>query len=864
MKVRNIFVMVLSLSISLAVSGLEMRLKPGESPQSARDSIRAMRKSGRIAADEVATVTFAPGVYTVDRPLELGASDSFTVWRSEKRGTVRFLGGKLIAMSKLLPVRDAQTLARLDPAVRDAVRVVDVAQYLVKDLTQWPDKMDQLPGPWLYFNGEPQTIARWPNVDAPNGGLTAYTNLIDSGSAKLPGAFEFPCDRAARWNVGKGVWLMGYWAVDWHSETLRLGSYDKATRIARMACGSTYSLGKAEWWMTFKRRFHALNLLEELDAPGEWYLDREAKRLYWYPPTGAFGGGELALAQELTPFVHIKSARSVVLANLNFEYSHGGAAIVVDKCEDCSIRGCVIADHAGEAVTVSGRGNRIEDCDIRNLGATAVRIDGGDRVNLLPANNVLRNCTIENYAMFKRTMASGIVMTGCGNAVRGNTVRNAPYISLAYNGNEHLVANNEFDHVVLEAGDSGCIYSGHNASSLGTIVFGNHIHDLAKTSKEGNLRNGIYYDDCDWGDDVIGNTFERAGIAIFFGGGKLHGAYNNLVKDCLVGIHCDSRGREWRTNWRGSFGWDAKGRTFVRQRIIDDAGADPDFAPWRVVYPALEEAMYNRPELPGMNEVKGNVFSGVGRSVFRFDADTQKVLGKEPAGNTVLAKGETAPVKAPQPVQIADAVQNIFVSADGGTVLKVGLDDSARLSWAFEVGGRTVMPLSPMGVTVGYCDFGRKTVPFKAMPVQLSDVDLMEFGKVTCKVSAPRASIVRNMTTNFMVDAEMRGWTVPVHCLVSGMRTASLEVRVWNGGAAARWRIPGAGERMVYGENAVFRRGLCKYGICEWARGENYPESLNVPRGKDATGIVFPEYPRGWKHTGELVTPWRGVVAEQD
>ena len=33
------------------------------------------------------------------------------------------------------------------------------------------------------------------------------------------------------------------------------------------------------------QRFYAYNLLEELDAPGEWYLDRQKGLLYFYPPS---------------------------------------------------------------------------------------------------------------------------------------------------------------------------------------------------------------------------------------------------------------------------------------------------------------------------------------------------------------------------------------------------------------------------------------------------------------------------------------------------------------------------------------------------------------------------------------------------
>ena len=38
--------------------------------------------------------------------------------------------------------------------------------------------------------------------------------------------------------------------------------------------------------MTPGRRFYIRNVLGELDSPGEWYLSKGTKTLYFYPPSG--------------------------------------------------------------------------------------------------------------------------------------------------------------------------------------------------------------------------------------------------------------------------------------------------------------------------------------------------------------------------------------------------------------------------------------------------------------------------------------------------------------------------------------------------------------------------------------------------
>ena len=49
------------------------------------------------------------------------------------------------------------------------------------------------------------------------------------------------------------------------------------------------------------RRYRALNLLEELDQPGEYYVDRAAGRLYFWPPAPLVYLHQVPFAPKLTP-----------------------------------------------------------------------------------------------------------------------------------------------------------------------------------------------------------------------------------------------------------------------------------------------------------------------------------------------------------------------------------------------------------------------------------------------------------------------------------------------------------------------------------------------------------------------------------
>ena len=835
-----------------AAPALEMKMRPGDSFARVRDEIRAARAAGKVAPGEKVTVTLAPGEYCVaGNRLELSAADSGTadaptVWRAERRSSVRLFGGVRLKASDFAPVKDESVSLRLDPAVRKSVRVADLSSRFPGGFKPWPDSIRGVPpGPWLCRDGDYLPVARWPNADAANHGWAGFNVCLKPGGnewkraaknpppdASAPGAFEFPGDRPARWRFGEGVWMLAYWNFDWACEYLRAASFDSATKALTLATWAQYGLGKGNNGYFKQRRFYALNLLEELDAPGEWYLDRRAKKLY-YLPKGDLEKEELVLADDTAPFVAMSGVAHIVFENLEFRYSHGAAVMQISG-HDNVVRNCGFYCHGGSALTVKGARNRITRCTIAHNGATAVSLSGGDRRMLLPANNLIDGCEIVDYAVFKRIYAPGINLSGCGNAIRNCKIHEGPYIALWYDGNEHLIADNIFDRCVLEAGDSGCIYTGKDAAGLGTLIFGNRIQNLAQTAVESNSRQGIYFDDCDWGDDVIGNFFRRSGRAVFFGGGKLHRVYNNVMTECNHGVHADARGRTWRLK-RNSFPTDAKGVSYARGKC---EGFNFRYAPWSVYYPQLEEAVDNLPEMPGMNDVKNNVFHRIRGRVFEFDRLAQMVLPSNTNENTLVSSTAEAPKLPPQPIRLSDAAVNRLSSPCGGTVAKVHLDASAHLVWSLKDAERTVLNPSPLGITVDTLNTGRLVVPGRAQTVAKNKLSAESFTNAT--------------------GSAFNEYRIALRSLVDAKTVAFFDIRVWKGGAAFRWTVPGRGASRVVGENNAFASPYGKLRIGEAERAQGYPEVHMYERGL-SLGLTFPQYPRGWRCEGTVVSPWRFV-----
>ncbi len=631
-----------------APGGDGSREKPFRSPQEARDALRAARKAGRIPENETVVVNLAAGRYRLESTLVLGPEDGGTetapvIYRAETPGTARLQGGRSLEPTLFQPVREEAILLRLAESVRDRVLVADLSGVVPGSFSELADAWRGAPAaPWLYVNGEPMTLARWPNEESGAGdgdrdGWARFSKAVDSGRPDPdspdpekrkahPGSFVFEDTRPARWNLEDGAWLFGYWTHDWSYEVIRIKAYDQEKKVVTLAAPHSYGIAGGTWGGK-QRRFFALNVLEELDAPGEWYLDRERKRLYFLPGAG-WPDADLVLASLTQPLLEVKDAKHLKFEGLRFEYGHG-QGIVLRDAERVEVAGCTIANLAAGGVSVSGgRENAIRSCDLFNLGSSGITLSGGDRASLVPSGHLAENNHIHHYGRFQRTYAPGVGVYGCGQIVRHNRIHDAPHNAVLYGGNEHLFEKNEIFRVVMETGDSGAFYTGRDWTSQGNVLRHNFIYDLGGGNEEHVNTMGVYLDDCDSGDAIEGNVFLRAGRAIMIGGGRDNQVLNNLVIDCPIGLHLDSRGMTWKQwNDPASPGWN------LEEKAEKLNYRQP---PWSERYPNLAKIMSDSPREPLHNVIRRNVFIDCSKEVASFDANVRKLIDRLDIGDNLV------------------------------------------------------------------------------------------------------------------------------------------------------------------------------------------------------------------------------------
>ena len=146
-------------------------------------------------------------------------------------------------------------------------------------------------------------LAGWPNE-----GWAVIDEVVESGPAPWRkhdsdalGVFTYKEDHPSTWAKARDLWLEGYWCFDWAAETIRVKSVDPETRHITLSKQHVYGLGSGN---PAARRYRAVNLLEELDTAGEYFIDREEKALFFWPPTD-LENAEIVLSLLRNPLIEV-------------------------------------------------------------------------------------------------------------------------------------------------------------------------------------------------------------------------------------------------------------------------------------------------------------------------------------------------------------------------------------------------------------------------------------------------------------------------------------------------------------------------------------------------------------------------------
>lgn len=484
----------------------------------------------------------------------------------------------------------------------------------------------------LFFGDTPMLLARYPNI-ATNGSWQYMT----VAHVVTPLSFIVNDTRPLLWGAEPDIWLHGFWSFDWAD------NYVHVVSISASGTGALITIDPNTpplYGILNTARFVAVNLVSEIDAPGEYAFNASSHNLTFYPPSpiasseaflsigpASVTGGAAAAAmphmydkqadgsfrrlstlemQErggVVPEVVASNGLSfVTFSGFSVLYSRGTAFTITDGTS-IIIDGVNASNHGHNGVSLNGYNNTFSNSVVIGTGCQASSVSGGNTETLTPGNNIAINNVISNYARMCRTYQPGIGWGGVGNLFEGNSISNAPHNGFLGGGNNNIFKSNTLSDLCYEVSDSGAWYAGRSWVARGNVIVNNTFIRINNTEGYGlgsPSVQAIYLDDQLSGQTIVGNTFIDCVKGAFIGGGRDNFVGDNTCINTGYCVHVDNRGMNWQA---ASCAYNATYAGALVQQMFAVNYTSP---PYSTAYPEMVTTLSNHPCVPVNMTITGN------------------------------------------------------------------------------------------------------------------------------------------------------------------------------------------------------------------------------------------------------------------
>ena len=461
---------------------------------------KSLEEVKKYAGKERVTVWFHSGEYYLNETIVLGSDYSGTF-----ENPVLLLalpGAKVI-------IKGSQRLENLEwTAYKDGIYQTKIPSGLF---------IDQ-----LFINEERQIRARFPNYDYENPLRkgSGYRQVNGGSNKRYDKWFSYKPETFSNkeWKDPTTGIVHAFQSHSWGNMQYKVKEINREENRIYLGDGGwqmqrEYGIGGKGG--THSSSFFVENIFEELDAPGEWFLNTETNILYYYPTKGLELGSAIIEVPILKDLFQLKGTKEAPVNNIHFKgftftqsrYTfmdtyepvargdwsiHRGGAVFMEGTENCIIEDCNFEYVGGNGVFMSSynRNNKVSACRFVHTGESAVcfvgspssvrnyltwddiQLDGKDWIEMsrdvdlepgprtpdYPKGCVVENSIMHDFGDVGKQVAGVYISMSHKITASHNTIYNCPRAGICINDGTwggHIIEYNDMWETVRETGEHG-------------------------------------------------------------------------------------------------------------------------------------------------------------------------------------------------------------------------------------------------------------------------------------------------------------------------------------------------------------------------------------------------------------------------
>jgi hypothetical protein len=430
----------------------------------------------------------------------------------------------------------------------------------------------------LYINDQPAILSRYPNYQTT---ARVFNGVASDAIGK---------ERVQSWGNPKGGYLHAMHAGEWGSFHYRILEKDSVGNLIKEGGWQNNRPSPLHDQLRFVE-----NIFEELDAPNEWFFDKNTSMLYYFPAKQLDLNRATIALTKLQNLITIKGkenqpVKHLKISNIHFVQTnrtlfekhepllrsdwqlHRGGAIVLENTAHLQIEHCVFTQLGAHAIMVSGynKNTTIKNNHMYNIGQSGICFIGdtaavrnplfaynalpfitldvapGPKNNKFPENALVENNLIHDIGQIEKQATGVEISMSQYIRVKNNTIYNTPRAGINIGDGTwggHIIEFNDVFNTVLETGDHGAFnswgrdrYWNANRAYMDSITTANPALILLDAVKPTIIRNNRFRCDHGWDIDLDdgSSNYEIYNNICLNGGIKLREGFYRMVENNIM------------------------------------------------------------------------------------------------------------------------------------------------------------------------------------------------------------------------------------------------------------------------------------------------------------------------------------------